>query len=100
MFDYIARGHSRGWTVIVADPHGEECPHRHLQRLFELLPHGPLLMVAHSYGAPCSLGMLKAVPAAQKRLKALALTDGTPLPDIESARARELVWARPMRIHA
>jgi hypothetical protein len=34
MFDYISRGKSRGWSVIVADPHGEQAPHRHLQRLF------------------------------------------------------------------
>lgn len=34
MFDYITRGKSRGWSVIVADPHGEEAPHRHLQLLF------------------------------------------------------------------
>jgi hypothetical protein len=79
MFDYIARGESRGWTVVVADPHGEDCPHRHLVRLFSLLPaENPLIIVAHSYGAPCSLGMLKAVPAAQKRLQAIALTDGAP----------------------
>ena len=77
MFDYIARAHSRGWATIVADPHGEECPHRHLQRLFGLLPpQGHLLAVAHSYGAPCTLGFLKAMPDAQKRLKGLALTDG------------------------
>lgn len=80
MFDYVARAHSRGWATIVADPHGEDCPHRHLQRLFELLPpQGDLLAVAHSYGAPCTLGFLKAVPRAQKRLKGLALTDGVQL---------------------
>lgn len=77
MFDYIARGQARGWAVVVADPHGEECPHRHLQRLVTLLSaESPLLIVAHSYGAPCTMGMLKAVPAAQERLQALALTDG------------------------
>ncbi len=38
MFDYIARGHCRGWAVIVADPHADDCPHRHLARLISLLP--------------------------------------------------------------
>ena len=38
MFDYIARGHCRGWAVIVADPHADDCPHRHLARLMSLLP--------------------------------------------------------------
>jgi hypothetical protein len=38
MFDYIARGHCRGWAVIVADPHADECPHRHIARLISLLP--------------------------------------------------------------
>eukprot|EP00802_Teleaulax_amphioxeia_P015080 Tamp_15163.p1 GENE.Tamp_15163~~Tamp_15163.p1 ORF type:complete len:373 (-),score=59.99 Tamp_15163:445-1434(-) len=77
MFDYIARGHAKGWAVLVADPHADECPHRHLVRLVDLLPAaGPLLIVGHSYGAAMSLGMLKASPGAQARLKAIALTDG------------------------
>ena len=81
MFDYISRGQSRGWAVVVADPHGDECPHRHLLRLVDLLPpSAPLLIVAHSYGAAMALGMIKASPAAQSRLKAIALTDGQYFP--------------------
>ena len=81
MFDYIARGHAKGWAVLVADPHADECPHRHLVRLVDLLPAaGPLLIVGHSYGAAMSLGMLKASPGAQARLKAIALTDGAQPP--------------------
>ena len=78
MFDYIARAHSRKWSVVVADPHGDDCPHRHLMRLVDILPPtAPLLIVAHSYGAAMSLGMLKASYASiQGRLKAIALTDG------------------------
>ena len=38
MFDYIARAKSRGFAVVVADPHADDCPHRHLHKLFELLP--------------------------------------------------------------
>jgi hypothetical protein len=89
MFDYIARAQARGWATIVADPHGEKCPHRHLQRLFGLLPaQGRLLAVAHSYGAPCTLGFLKAVPEAQKRIQALALTDGSAILLMPSAGLR------------
>ena len=81
MFEYIAEAQSRGWAVVVADPHGdEESSHRHMSRLWKALlapqPLQRLLVVAHSYGAALTMGLLKAEPAAAARLAALALTDG------------------------
>jgi hypothetical protein len=78
MFDYIARGLGRGWAVVVADPHTDAAPHQHLIRLMEgpLAGKKQLLVVAHSYGAPCTLGMVKSVPSALQRVDALAFTDG------------------------
>ena len=60
MFDYIARGRAHGWAVVVADPHTDAAPHLHLTRLMQgpLASKQRLLVVAHSYGAPCTLGMV------------------------------------------
>lgn len=80
MFDYVARAKARGWAVVVADVHADDAPHRHLVRLWdahlERSAFSRLLVVGHSYGGPCSIGLLKAAPAAAARLGALALTDG------------------------
>ena len=48
-------------AVVVADPHTDDGPHRHLIRLMEgpLAAKRRLLVVAHSYGAPCTLGMVR-----------------------------------------
>lgn len=78
MFDYIARARRRGWAVVVADPHGEECPQRHLVRLYSLLPtHAAsrVHIVGHSYGGSCSVGMIKSLPS-YERIASIALTDG------------------------
>ncbi len=60
MFDYIARARARKWAVVVADPHTDAAPHLHLTRLMQgpLASKERLLVVAHSYGAPCTLGMV------------------------------------------
>lgn len=60
MFDYIARARAKGWAVVVADPHTDATPHLHVIRLMEgpLKSKQRLLVVAHSYGAPCTLGMV------------------------------------------
>ena len=60
MFDYIARALAKGWGVVVADPHADAAPHLHLIRLMQgpLASKKQLLVVAHSYGAPCTLGMV------------------------------------------
>lgn len=63
MYDYIAKAHERGWIVIVADPFGDDAsPHRHMLELSKQLlseGQGPIMIVAHSYGAAMTLGMLK-----------------------------------------
>ena len=53
-------------AVVVADPHTDDGPHRHLIRLMEgpLAAKRRLLVVAHSYGAPCTLGMVRTNPPA------------------------------------
>jgi len=61
MFDYISRARAKGWAVVVADPHADAAPHLHLMRLMQgpLASKKQLLVVAHSYGAPCTLGMVR-----------------------------------------
>ena len=82
MFDFILRAQSRGWAVVVANPHDDsKSPHRHLTELYHALlaPRAaaqPLLVVAHSYGAALTMGLLKSAPEAAVQLAALALTDG------------------------
>jgi len=81
MFDYIFRAQERGWSVLIADPHGSEASqHEHLQRLWQqvIQPSSAtrLLVVGHSYGGPVAMGLLKAAPSACERLGALATTDG------------------------
>ena len=54
MFEYVSRAQSLGWSVVVADPHGDESPHAHMQRLWHaaIAPAAAahVLCVAHSYG--------------------------------------------------
>ena len=86
MFETIGRAMRRGWAVVVADPHqANGAPHAHLLELYQrvLCPSisRPLLILAHSYGAALSIGMLKAAEAARgaatlQHVTALALTDG------------------------
>ena len=85
MFETIARAHSRGWAVIVADPHGcgpSGAPHKHLLDLYRLTANNPILILGHSNGASLSIGMLKVAEAADgaaavaRKVHALALTDG------------------------
>merc|ERR1712048_205537 len=79
-----------GWAVIVANPHVKEvcavsipgcaCPHMHVQTLWrtyiEPSSCSCVLVVAHSYGAPVMIHLLKCEPSARDRVKGLALTDG------------------------
>ena len=82
MFEYILRAQARGWSVVVADLHahnGTASPHAHLLELWQKLL-GPsrlskLLIVGHSYGGPCGVGLLKAVPDAVRNLHAFVGTD-------------------------
>jgi len=85
MLRTIQRAKAAGWAVVVADPHRDEAiaPHQHLVKLWmqALKPCAdrPLLVLAHSYGAALSIGMLKAAEAsgaAIQHVLALALTDG------------------------
>ena len=78
MFDYISRARAKGWAVVVADPHTDAAPHLHLIRLMQgpLSSKKHLLVVAHSYGAACTLGMVKSTPGALQQIDALAFTDG------------------------
>lgn len=83
MFEAVERAHTRGWKVVVADPHGDAvAPHRHMHALWAQLAVGPdrqLLVIAHSYGASLVIGMLKAAQVAGEDLttvRAVALTDG------------------------
>jgi hypothetical protein len=90
MFDYIFRAKALGWAVIVANPHvkevcatpieGSECPHLHVKTLWkayiEPAPCSCVLVVAHSYGAPVMIHLLKCEPVARERIKALVMTDG------------------------
>merc|ERR1739848_703681 len=90
MFDYIFRAKALGWAVIVANPHvkevcampieGSECPHLHVKTLWKAYIESALcscvLVVAHSYGAPVMIHLLKCEPGARERIKALVMTDG------------------------
>lgn len=93
MFDYIFRAKQRGWAVVVANPNvntqqdgedlpGSECGHTHLRTVWrELLGDrltcgSPLLIVAHSYGAPATVHLLKTEAKARERVSGLVLTDG------------------------
>ena len=81
MFEYIFRAQQRGWSVIVADPHGSDAsPHAHVCKLWRsaIKPSKAtkLLLVGHSYGGPVAMGFLKAEPAACDRLGAIVTTDG------------------------
>lgn len=94
MFDYIFRAESLGWAVMVANPNvnefngiavsGSESPHRHLQTLWNSYISSSLascvLVVAHSYGAPSMVHLLKVEPTARERISALVFTDGTAFP--------------------
>lgn len=90
MFDYVFRAQECGWAVLVANPNvsevngvpvaGSECPHLHLQTLWEAYV-GPsaaacVLVVAHSYGGPAVVNLLKSSSEACGRVRAIALTDG------------------------
>ena len=94
MFDYIFRAEELGWAVLVANPNvndcngiplsGSETPHRHLQTLWTsyISPAQAscVLVVAHSYGAPNMVHLLKVEPEARERVSALVFTDGTAFP--------------------
>jgi len=78
-FDYIERAHALGWAVVVADPHGASSPHTHLCDIWEsVIPStcSSVAIVAHSYGAPLAVHLMKANPSALSRVSAIALTDG------------------------
>lgn len=85
MFETIALAKSRGWAVIVADPHGcgpNDAPHKHLLALYNLVESRPILVIGHSYGAAMAIGMLKAAEAeagaesVSQKVLAMAFTDG------------------------
>jgi pimeloyl-ACP methyl ester carboxylesterase len=80
MFAYISRAQALGWSVVVAAPHGDDSPHRHLRSLCSSLLEASgsktILAVAHSYGAALTMSLLKAEPAARRLFKGVALTDG------------------------
>lgn len=84
MYETVARAKSRGWAVIVSDPHGcDGAPHKHLLELYKLAGPRPTLIFGHSYGAAMSIGMLKAAEAdsggaeaVRHKVLAVALTDG------------------------
>jgi len=113
MFRYIFECRRRGWAVVVLDPHAGACPHVHLCEAWRAVDGmasslARVLIVAHSYGAPLAVHLLKAEPLALARLAGLALTDGmawtpdgwsgkdehllcepTPLPDDQSRSASQ-----------
>eukprot|EP00933_Yihiella_yeosuensis_P035138 TRINITY_DN28602_c0_g1_i1.p1 TRINITY_DN28602_c0_g1~~TRINITY_DN28602_c0_g1_i1.p1 ORF type:complete len:310 (+),score=53.78 TRINITY_DN28602_c0_g1_i1:157-1086(+) len=90
MFDYIFRAESLGWSVLVANPNvnkishtavtGSECPHRHLETLWRsyVQPSAAscVLVVAHSYGGPNIVHLLKTQSSARDLVRAIAFTDG------------------------
>lgn len=92
MFEYIFEAQARGWSVVVADPNisegegaprvlGSECPHVHLRSVWDVLiapaASQRVLIVAHSYGGPASVHLLKVLSGEQlERVAALAFTDG------------------------
>ncbi|CAE8639814.1 unnamed protein product [Polarella glacialis] len=94
MFDYIFRAQKLGWAVVVANPNvnsvsgisipESESPHRHLQTLWRtyIQPSSAsrVLVVAHSYGAPTMVHLLKTEPSALERVQAIAFTDGMAFP--------------------
>eukprot|EP00913_Durusdinium_trenchii_P007125 g6701.t1 len=92
MFDYIFRAEALGWAVVVANPNineihgipitGSESPHQHLATLWksymESAQASNVLVVAHSYGAPLIVHLLKVFASARARISALAFTDAWP----------------------
>ena len=94
MFDYITRAEELGWAVLVANPNinefngvpvsGSESPHRHLQTLWSSYVSPAqascVLVVAHSYGAPSMVHLLKVEPEARERISALVFADGGAFP--------------------
>eukprot|EP00435_Cladocopium_sp_Y103_P063933 s8_g25.t1 len=94
MFDYIFRAQTLGWAVVVANPNvndicgksitGSESPHRHLMTLWksylDTAKASKILVVAHSYGAPNLVNLLKVEASARERLAAVAFTDGGAFP--------------------
>lgn len=94
MFDYIFRAEALGWSVVVANPNvnevnyvpvaGSECPQQHLLTLWksyiEPSAASRVLVVAHSYGAPNVVHLLKAEASFRERLAAVAFTDGGSFP--------------------
>ena len=81
MHDYIANAVKRGWACVVADPHSDiRGPHAHLRSLWAQAiapsPASKVLIVAHSYGAAFTFGLLKSEEGARRRVAAIALTDG------------------------
>ena len=94
MFDYIFRAEKMGWAVMVANPNvndfqgtaitGSESPHQHVSTLWstylESCAASRILVVAHSYGGPVMVHLLKVFASARERIAALALTDGMAFP--------------------
>ena len=80
MFEYCLRAKALGWAVLIADPHAAESPHMHLVQLWREVvlssACSSVALVAHSYGAPLAVHLLKAEPSALSRVVACALTDG------------------------
>ena len=83
MFDCIRRAQERGWAVVVANPADGKPAERHLHLtslwrslLAPLAAQQPLLVIAHSYGAPAVVHLLKTEAEARASLAALVLTDG------------------------
>jgi hypothetical protein len=81
MFSYVRRAQGLGWSVLIADPHGgDACPHAHVAHLWKstVMPSSAarVMIVAHSYGAPVAVSLLKADVSARRRITAIAMTDG------------------------
>lgn len=90
MFEFIFRAEALGWSVLVANPNineinytpvtGSQCPHQHLVTLWQsyIQPSAAsrVLVVAHSYGAPNVVHLLKTEPHSLQRISAIAFTDG------------------------
>lgn len=81
MFSYVRRAQGLGWSVLIADPHGgDACPHAHLAQLWRSSvmpsPATRVMLVAHSYGAPVGISLMKADVSARRRITAIAMTDG------------------------
>eukprot|EP00755_Sulcionema_specki_P028304 Sspe_Gene.89599::Locus_61344_Transcript_1_1_Confidence_1.000_Length_1539::g.89599::m.89599 len=89
MFEYIAKAKERGWGVVVTNPGvneidgapvpGSECPHRHFAAVWKEViapaPASSVLIVAHSYGGPGTVYLLKTLGEERNRIAAVAFTD-------------------------